>query len=89
MTYHAVKVALIVDAESPQAAAEWLYEHSYLPRRDTGWMDDPDHVLDQWWVAEDWAASVKGGCEALVFVPDGLTQEEARRILEAAVRGGE
>ena len=86
MSYHTVLIGFVVQAENMEQAQQQLMDH-ILPT-ETGDARTWDQAgLDQWWMAMDerYDGSGGGGPESAVFVPEGMSQREARRRLERAV----
>jgi len=71
---HVILVAFEVYGDDEQTAQEHLM--AALPRPEPVTRD-----LECWWVAEDQRFD-RSDCESAVFVPLGMTQRQARAILE-------
>ena len=91
MSYHTVIVAFVVQAGNFEQAQEQLMDH-ILPTEEGDARTWERAGLDQWWMAEDerYDGSGVGGPDSAVFVPKGMSQREARRLLVLAENyGGE
>ena len=91
MSYYTVIVGFVVEAGNFEQAQEQLMDH-ILPTEEGDARTWERAGLDQWWMAEDerYDGSGVGGPDSAVFVPKGMSQREARRLLVLAENyGGE
>lgn len=86
--YQTVLVAYVIEADSIKEAHDLMYEKGITPNPDVvdHHVGETSTYLHEWWIAEDDTFSVNGGNEAAVFVPTGMSQVEARGLLENVAR---
>lgn len=80
--YHTFLVAISVGPEPSREAAERSL-HTMLPSPDDPRGDlGPGGWVDCWWIAED-VRHDRSDNDSAIFIPDNITQEEARAVLDS------
>lgn len=77
MREHVILIAFGVEGESEEEAQEHLMGH-LIPLLSTR---NPNSRIEEWWIAED-NRTDRSDLESAVFVPQGISQREARQYLE-------
>lgn len=77
MSEHVILVAFNVEGDTMKEAQERLMD--VLPRVKHY---DMDSHLEEWWIAEDERYD-RSDSESAVFVPEGLSKDHARHLLDA------